>query len=147
MAHRVQQILDAVAAALRANLSLRAHVDVHRVLSLSEADDELPALTVNCGADTPDDSAHLDDFGSSLDVVLTAYCTGDSQTEVLEQLLELRRQSHIAMRTDMTFGLSFVWENSYGGAEPPLIQKADRIVGALTSRWAVRYLMNQSDPG
>lgn len=146
MSHRAQQIIDAIAAAQASNTDLRANVEPNRVRSLSEENDELDALAVNYGADTPEDS-DFDSFRSSLDVVLTGYCVGDSEREVLEKLLELRRQSHIAMMADMTFGLSFVWETAYGGADAPAVQKLNRFIGALSSRWVVRYIVNKSDPG
>lgn len=145
MAHRAQQIVEAVAAALTANADLRAQVEFNRVRSLSEVDAELDALTVNYGADTPEE-ADLESFRSSLEVVLTFYCTGATEREVLEKLLELRRQSHISMMADFTFGLAFVWHTAYAGADAPALQMADRIIGSLTSRWLARYLMNISDP-
>lgn len=147
MPHRAKQIIDAVAAALAANQNLGAKVEVNRVRSISEAADELPAFLVNFGSDTADDSSDMQSFRSSLEVVLTAYCMGDNEADVLSQLLELRRQSHIAMMDDMTFGLSFVWDTAYGGADPPVIQRSERAIGALTSRWFVRYILNFSDPG
>jgi hypothetical protein len=145
MSHRVQQILNAAAAALSANASLGAIVEVNRVRSLSEEQAELPVVTVNYGADAPDDG-DLDSFRSTIEVHLTAVCTGESETEVLSRLLDIRTQCHIALMADMSLGLSFVWHTAYGGADAPFLQQAERMLGSLTARWGVRYIMNISDP-
>lgn len=147
MPHRVQQVIAAAEAAHKANANLRANVEIHRVQSLSDLDDEIPMVCINYGADTPDAATDMRSYGSVIDIAVTAYCKGDSERKVLEQLLELRRQSHVAMMADMKFGLAFVWDTSYAGADTPVIQKLDRWVGALTSHWPVRYTMNLSDPG
>jgi len=144
--HRVQQILNAAGAVLAANPSLRATVEVNRVRSLSEEQQELPALTVNYGADVPDESESFEGLGSAVEILLSAFCAGDSETEVLERLLELRSQSHLALMANMSLGLSFLWEIRYGGADAPVLQQGERMLGAQTSRWSARYLMDNDDP-
>ena len=146
MAHRAAQVIDAIAALLAANTSLQAQVFKNRTLVLSEDEGELPAVTVNFGADEPDSVEELNRIGSALEVVLTAACVGDSEAEVLAALLELRRQSHIALMADTSLGLSFVWHTVYGGASIPQLQQGERMCGALTTRWTVRYAMNITDP-
>lgn len=146
MAHRVQHILDAAAAAHIANTNLRATVEVNRTRSLGEDQDEVPALTINYGADSPDDAQDQTDIASGIEIELTAYVAGDSESDVLQALLELRTQSHISLMADMTLGLSFLWELRYGGADKPQVVQAERMLGAQTCRWTARYLMNSDDP-
>lgn len=147
MAHRVQQILDAMAAALVANTNLRATVEVNRVRSLGEDQAELPALTVNYGADSPDEGAQDHrDIGSAVEIRLGAYVAGDTETDVLVDLLALRTESHKAIRVQKTLGLAFVWEVVYAGADEPQIAQGERTFGAQTCRWTVRYVMDDDDP-
>ena len=144
MAHRVKQILDAAAAACSSNTSLRAVVEVNRVRSLAEEQAELPALTVNYGADTPEDSDQ-ESFRSAIELLFTSYVAGDSETEVLDALLEMRRQVHISLMADISFGLSFVWDIAYGGADAPVLQQGERMYGAQTCRWNSRYVLEFAD--
>ncbi len=143
--HRVQQILNAAGAVLGANPALGL-VEINRVRSLSEEQQEVPALTVNYGADTPDESETFESLGSAVEMLLSAYCAGDSETEVLERLLEMRAQSHLALLADMSLGLPFLWEIRYGGADAPLLQQGERMLGTQTSRWVARYQMDNDDP-
>lgn len=144
MPHRAKQILDAIESALSSNTDLGATVEVNRVGSLAEDQGELPALTVNY-SDLPDAESDMRSWHRVLDIVLTAYTAGESESEVTAALFELQRQAHISMVTE--YGLTFVWETSLGEIAAPQIQQADRTIGALTSRWFVRYIMNISDPG
>lgn len=144
MAHRTQQIVDAVETAHRANANLRAEIEVDNERSLSEEDGQLPAHTINY-ADTPDGDSDLGSWHRVVNFALTSFATGASKREVREALFEIQRQAHIAMMTN--FGLAFVWEVTLGDMPRPTIQKHDRWVGSLTSNWAVRYIMNISDPG
>lgn len=146
MAHRVEQIVDAIATILRANTNLRATVETHRVRSVAEFEGEIPLVCVNYGADQPDDEEQLGAIASVVELFSVAYCDGESEIEVLTTLLELRRQVHIALMADPTLGLAFVWQTEYGGADRPDIQQAGRTVGALSSRWLVHYVMNIADP-
>lgn len=144
MPHRSLQVIDAYLAALAANADLRAHVIDNEVRSLSEWEGELPALTVNY-SDLPDADGDLGSWHRVVDFVNTAYASGATKREVTEALYEIQRQAHISMMSDL--GLSFVWDKTLGEMPAPTIIKADRFIGSLTSRWPVRYLMGQSDPG
>lgn len=144
--HRVQQIVNAAAGLIAANASLRATVEVNRVRSLADEQPDSPCVTVNYGGDVPDEAQDQRDIASAVEILLTAYAFGDSETDVLQSLLDMRTQTHVALMADMTLGLSFVWETRYGGAEPPQLQQAERVCGAQSSRWTVRYLMDASTP-
>jgi len=102
-------------------------------------------VSVTYGSDNPD-PRHVRTIGSALDVLVICACVGDNESDVLTTLLELRRQSHIALMADSDLGLSFVINTLYGGAEAPQLQKLDQMTGSLTTRWQVLYEMNISDP-
>ena len=144
MSHRAQQIVDLLATLLRANANI-PKVYTHRSLSLSAEEMELPCVSVTYGSDNPD-PRHVRTIGSALDVLVICACVGDNESDVLTTLLELRRQSHIALMADSDLGLSFVINTLYGGAEAPQLQKLDQMTGSLTTRWQVLYEMNISDP-
>jgi len=144
--HLVQQILEATAVALQANAGLSAIIETNRVRSLSEDQAELPAVTVNYGADSPEEGDQ-ENFGSALEMEFAAYCAGDSETEVLLNLIEMRTQCHISVMAAFKAGsLPGVWDIAYGGADKPLVQQAERMSGAQTCRWSARYRMDNDDP-
>lgn len=151
MTHRAQQIVEAIAAELIANVSLAAAVYVNRLMSLSDPDQELPAVSVVYGSDTP-----LAPNGASnvafLDSLLIVQTVGfvrelDEQT-ALARLIELRRQIHITlMAPDRSQGLGFVIDTRYGGADAPALDAAgNNIAGRLVVSWAVHYRMTITDP-
>lgn len=143
--HRVQQILNAAAAVLGADANLPTP-EVNRVRSLSEEQIEVPALTVNYGADSPDDAQDQSNIASAIEIRVSAYVAGDSETDVLSSLLDIRARSHVALMADMTLGLPFVWHLTYGGADEPFLQQGERMYGSQTSRWTARYLMDSDSP-
>jgi hypothetical protein len=151
MPHRLQSIVDAAVAAIAARPALGASVYRHRRNSLSSDDMELPAVSVSFGEDSA-----LSDFGvtnlSFLDsgVVLTALAVASASTEqdLVEELLRLRREIHIALMTDVTLGLGYVMACYYHGASDPTISSAgERFSGALDTRWRVDYRTSLTDPG
>lgn len=150
MSHRAQQALDAVAAILAANTSMGASIYTHRILSVSEADQELPAVSVRYGADTPADDDGALNFAfldSLLELQIVALASGIDEQAVLAMLLDLRRQIHISLMADRSQGLAFVIDTRYGGASAPEIDASTELVrGRLEQRWLVHYRMNISDP-
>ena len=151
MSHRAQQIVDAIAAELAANASLGASVFTNRVQSLSNPDQELPAVSVVYGTDTPldDDGSSNFSFFDSLIVVQTiAFVSEEDEETALSKLLDLRRQIHITLMSDRSQGLSFVTNTRYQGADAPALDvTAGAVSGRLIVQWAVHYRMNISDPG
>jgi len=141
--HRALQIVEAVATALRANTSLLAEVYPYRVRSMDESEQELPAVLVRIGADTPNaDSGQssLSFIDSIQEVLIEALARGDSEQEIIETLLELRTQIHVALQANVTLGLSFVTDTRYAGADAPEISDAaDRYSGRIITRWSVLY--------
>lgn len=146
MTHRADQIIDAVVAALEANASLGATVYPHRALSLSDDESELPAIGVTYGEDRAGEVALGGIVYSEMDVQLTAVAVGATEAAVRTALLEIRAQSHIAMMTSTSLGLSFVHGTFYGGATAPELDVGEQIIGALVSTWRVRYEMPYNDP-
>lgn len=150
MAHRAEQIIDAVAAALQASATLNCAVYTHRAETLSEAEGELPAVSVDFGEDEPLDEDGASNFSfidSLLSVETTIYLQADDEALLRAALLNRRTAIHIAVMTDRSFGLAFVIDTRYGGADAPeFAANAETIVGRLVCRWRVHYRMNISDP-
>lgn len=146
MTHRALQAVDAIATALAARAELGASVFKHRTLSLSDADQELPAVCVRMGEDAATNRT-LESFESQLDVFVALYATATTEEALAEALMELRAQSHIAVMANQTLGLSFVSQVIYGGAgEPDVSTEGGRIAGLLETTWIVDYEMNVTDP-
>lgn len=154
MSHRVEQVVDAAAAILGAH-ALFSGVSVfqHRVLSLSDEDQEMPAVSITFGDDVPldeDGTANLAFFDSlqtlAFRIVVKAR-DQDEEEHVISALQDLRRAVHVALMADDTLGLAFVIGLRYGGADPPVIQvEGEYLCGMLDCRWSVHYRMNKSDP-
>jgi hypothetical protein len=146
--HRAEQIIDAAVAAIPTTAQ---NVYKDRKDSLSESDQELPATSVDEGEDRPldDDGANVMPFVDSLlTVETTVFAREPTEQAVKAKLAELRVINHIAMMgNDRTLGLAFVIDVRYGGADAPEIERAgEMFVGKRTSRWAVFYRMNITDP-
>lgn len=150
MSHRAQQVVDAVLAALAANSSLGASVYAHRALSLSEPDQELPAVSVRYGGDSPMDEDGASNFAyldSLLELQVVATTRDLDEASVMQALLDMRRQIHITLMADRSQGLAFVIDTRYGGAAAPELDTAtEYVAGRLEQRWLVHYRMNISDP-
>lgn len=150
MSHRAQQIIDAMAANLGVSAATLGPVFVNRSLSLSEAEREVPCVSVNYGADTPLNAlgaSNLSFIDSLIEVSVTAYASDDNEQSLLGKLLDARRLVHVDLLADRSQGLSFVIDTRYGGAPvPDTNSTAERIVGSLASTWFVHYRMNLLDP-
>lgn len=152
MAHRAEQIIDAIVSRLRASATLgiaSANVFEHRSLSLSDDQGEMPALTVNYGEDEAADEITMLDgtIGSLLEILTKAYVIGDDEVSVRRALLDVRTETHKAINLLQTLGLSFVVRVAYGGAAAPEIDtEGGRCIGAQESRWAVLYHLGPTDP-
>lgn len=148
--HRAEQIVDAVAAKITASTTFSGSVLTHLATSLSEVAAEMPAISVDVGADEPADEDGADNFSfldSLLTVDTTAYVRGEDEAEIKSALLDARRSIHVALMADRSQGLAFVIDTRYGGAEAPEITAdADRMAGRQVSRWSIQYRMNVSDP-
>jgi hypothetical protein len=150
MTHRAQQIADAAASLLQASVDLDAAVFTHRTLALSDEEQELPAVCVRLGSDSP-----MTDVGASnlkfLDSLLTvnvvAYAQANSEEEVGEELMRLRSQVHQILLANRTLSLSFVIDTRYQGADAPDIEAIGaQVAGRLESNFAVHYRMNLTSP-
>lgn len=150
MPHRAAEIIDQIADILNAQADLAAVVYTHRQLTLSESDQEVPAVIVQMGDDEPftDTGVSVIPFiDSLLDVTCTLKATGVDEPEIMGALLELRRQVHIALMADRSLGLGFVIDTRYQGATQPEIEReSERMVGSYATRWTVHYRMNILDP-
>lgn len=147
MSHRALQIVDAVKAVLEADSSLAAAVYRHRTASLSEADAELPAVSVGLGDDEPIEPGNLAYIDSLLTMTVTAAAIASSEEALVEELVRLRSEVHQVLMADRQQGLAFVIDTRYGGASAPEVNAdGGRYAGTLESRWLVHYRMNVSSP-
>jgi hypothetical protein len=150
MTHRAQQVVDAMRANITANAVVNWTVYRQRIDGLDVSELELPAVSVTFAADLPFNALgptnlNFLDSLQSVDVILVA--EGASEDDVVVALMEMRKQSHIAVSVDRTQGLAFVIDTRYGGADAPLLNaSADRFAGSLKTLWHVYYRMNVLDP-
>jgi hypothetical protein len=145
--HRAEQVIDALVALQPVSDGQRFK---NRTLSLSADDLELPAAVVSIGEDSP-----LDDDGASnlafLDSLLTADCElvvqASNEEDAASDLMDLRRDQHVAIMADRSLGLSFVIDTRYQGASAPEFEQLAEFTAArMTTRWLVHYRMNIADP-
>ena len=111
MTHRADQIIDAVTDAINSFTPSTVKGYAHRRLSLSEDQDELPAITVDFGEDTPtgdDGSAGLEGMIESLLTVnVTGLAVAPDEPTLRRTLLELRAQAHVAIKKTADQGMDF----------------------------------------
>lgn len=148
--HRAEQIVAAIAAAIASVFA--GTVYTHRALSLSEADGELPAVSVDFGDDAPLDNTGVSNFAfidSLLAIETSIYLRDNEETTVKSALLAARRVIHVALMADRSLGLDdFVIDTRYGGAAAPQMNATtEYVAGLLVCRWSVYYRMNIADPG
>lgn len=147
--HRALQVVNAAKAAIDA-ASPAAAVYRNRVLSLSEDEQELPAISVRIGTDTPvadSGQGSMQFIDSFQELLVDVIAKGDSEDDVIDSLLSLRATIHEALQADVTLGLAFVTNTAYAGAgSPDIATGGARLVGSLSTRWVVRYRMNYTDP-
>ena len=152
MTHRADQIIEAVAEAIRSVAPSTVNVYTHRRESLSEDENELPSISVDFGEDEPfagPDAAFLTDgtIQSLLTVNVTGAATALDEVELRRTLLDLRSTAHIGVRRNAALGLPFVIDTHYGGANAPVVDVSGGWpVGELTAPWGVRYEMNPDSP-
>jgi hypothetical protein len=149
--HREGQILQAVQAAVEAVPDVGAAVFLHRTLSLSADDQELPAICINAGADEAiADSGYtnLAFIDSQCEVVVTLYAQAQTQQEVAAELDRLRVVVHKAMlAAPRTLGLTFLLGIAYGGADAPEYSTdGSPLAASRVCNFAVQYRMNLVDP-
>lgn len=121
-----------------------------RVVGFSRRDNDLPAVSVFMAEDQPvsdngqENMAFID---SELTIQCVVFVSQPTEEEVIDQLLEMRRQIHIALMADYTLGLSFVSDTRYGGASPPDIEDdGGSLIGRMEVTWKIQYRMRLSDP-
>lgn len=148
MSHRAEQIITAAREAIAAEF--RGAVYEHRAFSMLEDEGELPAVSVDYGADDPPDddgASNFAFFDSFLTVETAIYIRGTEESTVKKDLLDARRAIHVALMADRTLGLPFVIDTRYGGADAPEFNTdGEYLAGLLVCRWLVHYRMNISDP-
>lgn len=147
MTHRAGQVLDAIVALMPPT----SKNFKHRVLTLSGDEGELPARSIRMGEDSPvDDGDGMSNFtfiDSRLTIEIDHKLDDPDEQTALERLIEMRRETHVALMADDTLGLAFVIGTYYGGADAPLRDAEKSLVaGVLTSRWFVHYRSNKADP-
>lgn len=149
--HRAEQIVQAAKSAIATQSGIGASVRAHDSMELNAEDQELPAVSVNEGEDSPPDedgSANLGYVDSILQLKLVLKCQGSTQQEVSTELFRLRAVTHRAMlAAPRTLGLDFVFGIRYGGAsEPEYSTDGSPLAGRMECAFSVPYRMNLTDP-
>ncbi len=149
--HRAEQIIQAATTAIAGQSDVAAAVFAHRTLSLSAADQELPAICVNDGPDQPtaeNGYSNLAFVDSSLRLDISIYAQGDTQQDVATELYRLRSVVHRALLADpRTLGLSFVMGIAYGGADKPdYPPDGAPLAGSMDVSYSVMYRMDLTSP-
>jgi len=148
--HRGYRVFKAAVTAITARVRPSGtHVYEHRVLSVDEQQDELPAISVDYGEDRPATYETINSFDSMLSIDAAVMTRAPTESELHEKLWELREEAHIAlMETNGTLGLDFVITTVYGPVSAPEVSaRGEQLVGVLRSNWLVHYRMNRTDPG
>jgi hypothetical protein len=143
--HRAEQIIDALVGLMPST----GAAFKHRVLTVSDDEQEMPAQSVRVGEDSPldDDGASNFSFIDSLLSIEIDLMVKEIDIEtVITKLMELRTATHIAIMADRSLGLAFVIDTRYRGCDAPEAEVKDYVVGRFTTRWQVHYRMNVSDP-
>lgn len=148
--HRVEGIVNAALTAIKLG-DFNGQVFKHRVLELSEEADELPAVSVHYGADSPPDDDGVQNFNvtdSIVEIDTVIYLKAETETELLQSFLDARVAVHKAMLSgDQTLSLAYVQGVRYAGASPPETgANAEYVVGALVCHWLVAYRSATNDP-
>jgi len=153
VSHRAQQIVDAMAALISTDLAgAGVAVFVHRRLTV--ADYELPAVSVDYGADEVQELTASGIY-SDLMITTTAVYAGTEENETRSYLLDLRRDIHRAVMASpgaglpfvVNLGLSFVVGVSPAGADAPVIEaETESMIGSYAIKWRVLYTTPVDDP-
>lgn len=148
MTHRAQQIVDAIATLVRTRVEPSGvHVYTHRRESLSAEQDELPAISIDYGEDSPTTGV-VSEFRSVLTVEARVKVQASTPEDLHDKLFELRGDIHIAVMANMgDLGLAFVIATLYGSVSAPEISAAgSQLTAELLSTWQVHYSMDLADP-
>jgi hypothetical protein len=123
-----------------------AKVFKHYRFKLDEEQDELPAISIDYGEDSPAGGT-LNEYESVLAVECIAAASGVTGEELHEILMELRAEVHAALRADPTLGLAFVITTEYGQVDKPEVSdRGEKLCGACLARWLVTYNLDFSNP-
>lgn len=134
---RAEQIMDAITATLTGLTTTGSNVARGRVYAL----ESWPALTIYQGADIPLQNyvGPADYIDSDLAVTVRAHAKSAS-TQIDQVLNQIRKEVHIAMMTDETQGLSFVYITTPQGASDPILSgEAEQPGGMMDINFTIRY--------
>ena len=144
MAHKREQILDAVVALLTGLTTTGTNVKRGRVHNWKES--QIPAISVYQGSDSPQPDSPFDKIDSHL-TVITEYHVKTSAAQVDEVLNTIDVEVIKALQANHTLGLAFVYDTEEGDAEEPdLSGEANKPTATLRKTWVVKYQRSRTDP-
>lgn len=157
MTHRVEQIVDAIAALVSARVGPKgSKVYTHRRLSLALEQDELSAYSVDFGELEVIEETE-DEIYWAVVCPVTALVELPTEPEAKTAILSADRESYRAimaspgagMPWSVKLGLSFVitvqprgWDEA-----PEYATNAEQIQAKLTSNWRIEFKTDVDDPG
>ena len=146
MTHRADQVIDAVVSIISAAVAARVEKNRTIPFASESIEQDLPAISVRMGSDDPlIQNVSFIDSALSVNVVLIV--SRETEPDVVADLMELRRATHVALMADQTLGKSFVSDTRYAGASAPEIDLSGKSpAGRMETLWLVPYRMNIADP-
>lgn len=143
MTHRAESITAAVTTTVTGLTTTGSNVFRGRPYDIEASD--LPALFVRMGAENKQEDMTLGVTIWQLPIVITGVVK--SITTNLETLLnQVRAEVHVALRTDYTLGLSYVYDIDEADPGEPEIQHGDQPIASQEWTWLVQYQRNIDNP-
>ncbi|MBL4709752.1 MAG: hypothetical protein JKY48_15065 [Flavobacteriales bacterium] len=142
--HRAEQIMQAVETALMGLTTTGTNVKRARVYKLT--DEDLPALSINMGADDIADENNMAFIDRSLAIEVVAHVKANDAIDTT--LNKIRREVHQALYADYTLGQSFVIDTVLNGDDSPEFNgELEKPVASQRLNYIVMYRHSVADPG
>jgi len=141
-----ETIMTTVVSVLDAGMS----ATVYRGRVDAIADDNLPAVSVFQGSESPADEdgrlnvAVIDELLE----VRTEVADRGTSANIETSLNELRRQIHLLLMAENPLSLAYILNIIPAGVNEPVIDgTSDKYTGTMTINWIIHYRHNQADAG
>lgn len=147
MAHREQEIFNAIVTAVTGLTTTGSNVYPHRVYDLPASNAAAIGVRLGPSVPTADDGYQNISFVDRLCVVYTRVHLKVTEASLDDQLLKVEREIWQAIMADRTLGLAFVIDTQPGGREESELDQAEKPTLACDIEWRVLYRHSLTDPG
>jgi len=142
--HRVEQIIDAVKAAVTGLATTSANVERGRFQSVEGS--KTAELTVTQGASSPAQEPNVAFQYPAIEVVITAHAKGQDGT-VESTINQIAKEVYIAMMADRQLGLpEFVIDTEWLGNSEPSLSTMEKPTMSMEMRFSVQFQHSYTDP-